>query len=71
MEDGFDVISANGMTNRVSMSDIARHEGPPAHEAFVPGGKIVEDYGSIARPSQRFAGMRTDITGTTGDEDST
>ena len=71
MEHGFDLMGANRMTNRVIIPDIARHEGPPPHEALVPGRKIVEDDWSKARAAQRFAGMRTHIAGATGDEDGT
>jgi hypothetical protein len=71
VEHGFDLIASNRMTDGVIVPDIARDEGPPAHEAFMPGGKIVQDDRRVARAVERLAGMRTDIARTTGDEDGT
>src|SRR5262245_17357066 len=71
MKHSFDLVGANGVTKRVDVSDVGVNEWPPAHEALMPGGKIIKHHRRIARSVERLAGMRSHVTRATGHQNRT
>jgi hypothetical protein len=71
MEHSLDFIRLNCLANGGGISDVRLNEWPPTHEVFVSGREIVQGNGEVTRFAQCFAGMGTDVTSSTGDEDGT